>query len=87
MVNCEELKNRISAYQFALYDLGLFQDSHPENQQAMELRRVYRARLDKLIDDYEQMYGPLIQTQEDVEDSWKEWVNDPWPWEIQRGGR
>lgn len=86
MVNRREIERRIWAYQFALYDLGLYLDSHPCDQQAMQLRYIYKEKLCKLIDEYEQCYGKYILTQQDVEDSWKEWVCDPWPWDIDRGG-
>lgn len=86
MVNKYEIERRIWAYQFALYELGLFLDSHPCDEQAMQLRCVYQERLKKLICEFEQHYGPYILTQQDVGDSWKEWVESPWPWEYNRGG-
>ena len=87
MVNCNELKQRIRAYQFALYDLELFLDSHPDDKQAWQLRMVYRQKLEQLIDAYEQHYGPYIQTKKDVECSWDEWVRDPWPWDNTKGAK
>ena len=85
MVNRYDIERRISAYQFALYDLGLFLDSHPCDKEAMELRCVYQKKLQKLIDEYEQCYGKYILTQQDVQESWKEWVCDPWPWDLCKG--
>lgn len=79
-----EMKNRIRAYQFALTDLAMFLDTHPDDHQAWELRQVYRERLEKLIEEYEQHYGTLIMQQNDVDESWRQWVNDPWPWDITR---
>lgn len=87
MANCKELVERIRAYQFALYDLALFMDSHPHDRQAMQLRSVYRQKLHQLIDAYEQHYGPLVMTMNDVEDSWEEWVRDPWPWDNTKGAK
>ena len=88
MVDRQALMERIRAYQFALYDLGLFQDSHPTDQDAQKLRDIYRQKLQKLIDEYEQCYGTFVQTQADVEESWTEWVRDPWPWDnCTKGGR
>ncbi len=85
MVSKCELLRRISAYQFALYDLGLYQDSHPCDTQAQQLRQVYKHKLAKLIDEYEQCYGNYVLTQRDVEESWNEWVAGPWPWETGKG--
>lgn len=86
MVSCHDILKRIRAYQFALYDLSLFLDSHPCDQQAMQLRKLYTDKLNKLIDVYEQSYGKLIQTQDDVEDNWKDWISNPWPWDFAEGG-
>ena len=85
MVSKNDIEKRIYAYRFALYDLGLFLDSHPCDRQAFHLRSVYQANLSSLIDEYEQCYGKFVLTQADVQDSWKEWVSDPWPWDVTRG--
>ncbi len=87
MVACKDLYDRICAYQFALYDLELFLDSHPDDCQAMQLRRQYREKLCQLKDAYEQHYGTLVITKNDVENSWREWVCDPWPWDNTKGVR
>lgn len=85
MVCKNVIEKRISAYHFALYDLALFLNTHPCDQQAMQLRHVYKERLCKLIDEYEQHYGKYIRTQDDVENSWSEWICDPWPWDVAKG--
>ncbi|MBE6806449.1 MAG: spore coat protein CotJB [Ruminococcaceae bacterium] len=82
MVCKSAVEKRIAAYKFALYDLGLYLDSHPCDAQAMQLRCVYKERLAALIDEYEQHYGKYVVTMADVEDSWAEWVKDPWPWDV-----
>ncbi len=86
MVNCCELDKSITAYRFALYDLGLYLDSHPCDKAAMALREQYMCKLKELIDEYEQHYGAYVLTQKDVCDNWKDWVCGPWPWEIGLGG-
>ena len=85
MVCKEAVEKRIGAYKFALYDLGLYLDSHPCDRKAMELRTVYKQRLTALIDEYEQHYGKYVATMADVQDSWTEWVKDPWPWDGMKG--
>ena len=86
MVNACELDKQITAYRFALYELGLYLDSHPCDKQALQLRSANKCKQAKLIDEYEQHYGPYVLTQHDVGDNWKEWVGDPWPWDIGMGG-
>ena len=84
MVTRHELDKQIMAVRFALYDLGLYLDSHPCDEQAMQLRRLYKEKLHKLIDEYEQCYGAYVLTQHDVS-CWQEWVSGPWPWEYTKG--
>lgn len=86
MVCKSVVEKRISAYKFALYDLALYLDSHPSDEQAMQLRQVYKTRLNQLIDEYEQHYGKYVSTMADVHDSWKDWVRNPWPWDGMLGG-
>lgn len=85
MVCKSAVEKRIAAYQFALYDLALFLDSHPHDEKAMHLRSLYKERLTKLITEYEQHYGKYVATAADVEESWLEWVKDPWPWDVVKG--
>ena len=85
MVCKSAVEKRIGAYQFALYDLALYLDSHPCDEQAMQLRTLYKERLCHLIDEYEQHYGKYVVTMADVQDSWTEWVKDPWPWDGMKG--
>ena len=85
MVCKSAVNKRIDAYKFALYDLSLYLDSHPCDERAMQLRAVYKTRLQQLIDEYEQHYGKYICTTSDVEENWTEWIQDPWPWDPSRG--
>ncbi|MCQ2454624.1 MAG: spore coat protein CotJB [Clostridia bacterium] len=78
----EELYNKISATDFAIYDLVLFLDSHPQNVKATELLSAYRKQRESLINDYEQKYGDYITHVKDVkaDNPWS-WIDGPWPWE------
>ena len=86
MVEQKDIEQRIRAYQFALYDLGLFQDARPRDEQAQQLRRLYTEKLHKLIDCYEKEYGSYVLTQSDALETWQDWVKDPWPWDRPKGG-
>ena len=85
MVSKHELDKQIMAGRFALYDLGLYLDSHPCDSQALQLRAMYMEKKKKLINEYEQCYGAYVITQSDVQDCWTEWVSGPWPWEYTKG--
>ena len=85
MVCKNAVEKRIGAYKFALYDLGLYLDSHPCDQKAMQLREMYKARLCQLINEYVQHYGKYVNTMADVQENWSEWIKDPWPWDVMKG--
>jgi len=75
------LRNRISAMQFASWELHLFLDTHPDNAEALAKQRDYSEKTSALIAEYEANYGPL-RTSDHMVDRWS-WVNDPWPWETE----
>ncbi|MDO5411711.1 MAG: spore coat protein CotJB [Lachnospiraceae bacterium] len=53
------LMMKISEIGFALYDLILFLDTHPEDNQAFALYEEYQKQYKELRSEYISMYGPL----------------------------
>ena len=78
ITNREELAMQIKAYQFAVTDIALYLDTHPEDEKALCLHREYTRRLKDLRDKYQKVYGPL--TIEYPCNKWR-WLEEPWPWE------
>ena len=79
------LRRRISAYSFAVWELEVFLDTHPDNKQALETRKAYMQTLEQLKAEYQDKYGPYIAYSSDVQgDRWA-WIDDPWPWDMQKG--
>ncbi len=76
-VRSEMLKN-IMCYKFAINDLALYLDTHPEDQKALCLHREYCKVLKDLTDKYQKVFGPL--TIEFPCNKWR-WLEQPWPWE------
>ena len=74
----EELAMQIKAYQFAVTDIALYLDTHPEDEKALCLHREYTRKLKELRDKYQKVYGPL--TIEYPCNKWR-WLEEPWPWE------
>lgn len=74
-----ELLKQISAAQFTLIELGLYLDTHPCDQKAIEAVKVAEAKRDELVKQFEQKYGPLTIGVDDSGDF--SWICDPWPWE------
>ena len=61
-VDCEqrrEIIQEIKGLDFAIIELGLYLDTHPEDQKALCLHREYTKQLKDLKDKYQKMYGPL----------------------------
>lgn len=75
------LRRRISAVQFAAWELHLYLDSHPHCPEAAKKLAEYRELSKKLHAEYEDKYGPLNETSRDTS-RWA-WISDPWPWEAE----
>ena len=76
-VRSEMLQN-IMCYKFAINDLALYLDTHPEDQKALCLHREYGKVLRDLTDKYQKVFGPL--TINFPCNKWR-WIEEPWPWE------
>lgn len=78
MTKQEILLRKISTYAFAMLDLQIFLDTHPNDQKTLAKVKKYRELLEPLKAEYESTYGPL--TKSEASNNWA-WVNSPWPWE------
>ena len=72
-----ELINKIKCYEFAVIELALYLDTHPEDEKALCLHRKYAKELKELKDKYQKVYGPL--TINFPCNKWR-WIEEPWPW-------
>lgn len=77
----EELLSEIQCHEFAINELALYLNTHPEDQRALCLHRKYCNELKPMKDMYQRVYGPL--TINYPCNKWR-WLEEPWPWE---GGR
>ena len=84
MVNQSELSNtlmhQIQSLSFATTELGLYLDTHADDDEALDLFNRYRELYGELMAEYEAKRGPLTMQQAGANGSY-DWVNDPWPWE------
>ena len=83
----EELLDRINQVSFAVNELTLFLDTHPDHEEARAYFEEKSALRNEALEEYARSYGPLtIDTANDTcSRSW-EWVSQPWPWELSRTG-
>ena len=74
----EEMIHQIKCLNFAIIELGLYLDTHPNDQKALCLHREYVKQLKELKDQYQRIYGPLSIYFPC--NKWR-WLEEPWPWE------
>lgn len=76
-----KLLKAIQMYDFSLYELNLYLDTHPNCKHALAYFRKYSALKNQAVQEYTQRYGSI--TAEDLNPdatSW-EWATSPFPWE------
>lgn len=76
--NQTDLLNQIRNINFSIIELGLYLDTHPEDQIAIALHNRRANELRILTDNYQKMYGPLSI---DCPCNMWRWIEEPWPWE------
>ena len=74
----EEMLKEIRCLDFAIVELALYLDTHPDDQKALCLHRKYCKQAKELKDKYQKVYGPL--TINYPCNKWR-WLEEPWPWE------
>ena len=76
----ECMLKELQALDFKLYDLQLYLDTHPFDEEALCL---YQDTADEAADkraEYENKYGPLTAVNAATECEWL-WISNPWPWD------
>lgn len=79
----EQMEIKLMAYAFALTDLNLYLDLHPEDQTTYELFKKYAKEKKELEQTYNQKYGPLEVC--DTNKTNFDWPKNPWPWDNEGG--
>ena len=77
----ESLMRRIQIADFAVRDAGLYLDTHPTDQQALQYFMRQTALLRAASEEYTQKFGPIIMTDQKSGNMF-DWVKGPWPWEV-----
>jgi spore coat protein JB len=74
------LLRKIWAASFAMWELHLYLDTHPNDMTAMSLHNKNKQKYAVLVGEYQSKYGALNTFNEDTNNKWQ-WIADPWPWE------
>lgn len=84
MVNRGEIGDRpmqeLQALSFAIVELGMYLDTHPEDEKSLALFRQYVELYEDGMRRYEAQYGPLVQRNAGMDGNYN-WLQSPWPWE------
>ena len=74
----QQMIDQIKALDFSIIELGLYLDTHPEDQRALCMHKEYSKEVNDLKDKYQKTYGPLTIFYPC--NKWR-WIEEPWPWE------
>mgnify|MGYP000992912333 CR=1 FL=1 len=80
MTEQEKLMRRVQATHFALFDAGLFLNTHPTCAEALTYYERIKAAKNQAQQEYVSKFGPLSSDDVPPSNSWT-WVDAPWPWE------
>ena len=69
----------LMALDFAIDELGLYLNTHPNDQDVLKLYWSYIKLAEEGRQKYQKIYGPLLQT--DITEGGYRWLENPWPWD------
>ncbi len=69
----------VMEYSFAINDMNLYLDLHPEDKQALRLLEEFIKEEKEAKEEYIRKYGPL--TVNETKGDKFEWIDSPWSWE------
>lgn len=82
-----DMLKEIMALDFTGVELNLYLDTHPMDQRALAIHNDNVVKLKMLEEEYQKKYAML--THEHVSNCPWNWIEEPWPWEInyEMGGK
>lgn len=80
-ISKDELLNELMSLNFAITDISLYLDTHPQDTEAIRLHCDYSQKQSIAYEKYTRLYGPLTINDVNNNCSYWQWVNNPWPWE------
>ncbi|MDD3652983.1 MAG: spore coat protein CotJB [Desulfotomaculaceae bacterium] len=72
----------IQQLEFTAIELNLYLDTHPDDQQALNLYNSVVPQLRQCIEAYEQRFGPLFHFGMSTSRQPWQWICSPWPWDL-----
>lgn len=74
-------KNSLQTLAFAIQELALYLDTHPQDKKALEQYRQQQNQYHEAVMEYGQKCGPMTHFMPVNDDAYS-WISDPWPWDI-----
>lgn len=82
----ENLLLEIMALSFAINDLGLYLDLHPDDEEILRKFKMYVEASCQKEMEYVKKYGPLELIDNESKNKFV-WIKNPWPWENTGGAK
>jgi spore coat protein JB len=79
-MNRQTLLSRINMAGFAVTDINLYLDTHPDDAEAIRYFKHFKSIKETALKTYASKYGPLTVDESDGNLQW-DWIDSPWPWE------
>ncbi len=76
----DRLFKTIQMYGFAIDEIVLYLDTHPNCRNALNFYHKYNELRRSAIEEYNRLYGPLTAGEVKSNETWT-WTHEPWPWE------
>lgn len=83
MTEREQILRQLASYDFAVTELHIYLDTHPDDTAAGDALSRYEAKSRLMREKFEEKFGPLSPSDENG-NRWA-WISDPWPWDTQEG--
>ncbi|WMJ77830.1 MULTISPECIES: spore coat protein CotJB [unclassified Sedimentibacter] len=71
----------IQKLEFAIYDLSLYLDTHPNDPVALHRHKAVTEQLMQILPVYESKFGIMSIMSQETGNTWS-YMNSPWPWEM-----
>lgn len=79
-IDRKKLMTLITRTSFAIDDVKLFLDTHPNCKEALEYYKKTKKMRDEAVKEYTMTFGPISAYNVDVDCKWT-WNEGPMPWE------
>lgn len=80
-MNRQQLMQWLNEVSFAVTEIALYLDTHPDDAEALAFFNHYNEERKKALALYSSNYAPLtLDLVQQDDDRWV-WATEPWPWE------